>query len=120
MAELFNGTEVSALPGDEFIAANKPGIAGSKIISVANFIAQITGNAPLNNSFQNADLDSGNDYQLIITHGRNTLYVTPTLFDNKGVQQSTEGIFVVIDSNSVKFVLNAPIDGIWRYSLQFN
>lgn len=119
MSELFNGTLETTIAGDERIAFGKPGELGSKNISFANFAASVIGSTPTKATFQNADLNSGDNYSLTINHGKNTLYVGIALYDNNGVQQATNGIFSIIDANNVKLIMNAPITGQWRYALQF-
>lgn len=117
--ELFNGNLVTSIASDYRIAFGKPGELGSQNMSVANFIAQTAGVTPVKNSFSNIDLNVGDNYSLTINHAKNTLYVGVALYDNNGVQQSTNGIFSIVDSNNVKFTFNAPIEGTWRYILTF-
>lgn len=118
--ELFNGTLQTTIAGDERIAFGKPNSLGSKNISFANLVAAILGSStPLKATFINGDLDSGDNYSLTINHGNNTSYVGVALFDDNGVQQSTNGIFTIVDSNNVKFTFNAPITGTWRYIITF-
>ena len=79
--------------------------------------ALIPGSGVLTNNFQNSDLDG--NYEITINHAKNTNFVKPTLLDGNGVEQQTAGVFTVIDPDNVKFSLNAPIAGIWKYILQF-
>lgn len=67
--------------------------------------------------FDNGDLDGS--YELVINHAKNTNFVKATLIDGDGVEQQTAGIFTVVDADNVKFSLNAPIAGTWKYILQF-
>lgn len=118
--ELFNGTLQTTIAGDERIAFSKPGVLGSKNITFANFAAAITGSAtPIKATIENADLNVADNYSITINHGNNTFYVGVALYDNNGVQQSTNGLFSVVDSNNVKFTFNAEISGTWRYILTF-
>jgi len=118
--ELFNGTLQTTIAGDERIAFGKPGELGSKNISFANFAAAITGSSiPIKAEIVNANLNSGDNYSLIINHIRKTNYVGVALYNNNGVQQATDGLFSIIDIDNVKFTFNAPITGTWRYILTF-
>jgi hypothetical protein len=119
MPELFNGTPQTTIAGDERFAFNKPGVAGSKNITFANLIAAILGVTPSKGQITNGDLNSGDNYSYTINHGNNTLFVGVALYDSDGVQQSTDGIFQIIDSNNVKFTFNGEIAGTWRYILTF-
>ena len=119
MPKLFDGTIVTEIPSDYYIAAGKPNEAGSINQAVADFLSQVAGVSPTKGTFQNTDLNSGDNYSLIIAHTNNTLYVDAVLFDSYGVKQSVDGIFSIIDSSNVKFTMNASIDGTWRYILIF-
>lgn len=120
MPELFNGTLVTTVAGDYRVALGKPGESGSVNITFANFAALIQGSStPIIDTFQNVDLNAGDNYSLTVAHGNNTLAVGVALYDNNGVLQSTSGMFEVIDVNNVKFTLNGAITGTWRYILTF-
>lgn len=59
-------------------------------------------------AFDNNDLDANKD--LILHHGRNTLFVIPeALFDADGILQSQAGIFQVVDANTCKYSFSGDL-----------
>lgn len=119
MPELFNGTVVTTLSGDDRLAAGKPGIAGAKNITFANLVASIVANPPTVQTFTKTDLNSGDNYSLIIAHGQDTENLDVVLYNNEKKQIETSNIFEIIDSDNVKFTFNAGIEGTWKYILIF-
>lgn len=73
--------------------------------------------SPDTSTFENSNLNGS--YELEINHGNTTNFIKATLLDNNGIQQPTDGIFQMVDADNVKFMLNAPITGVWRYILQY-
>ena len=69
--------------------------------------------------FSQSDLDGTN--HLIWTHGKNSLAAVPTLFDNTGLKQTTDGIFHInpANPNQVVLDLNSTITGNWLLIVQF-
>lgn len=60
-------------------------------------------------SFENSDLDANNE--LILRHGRNTLYVIPeALFSASGQLQDQAGIFTILDANTCKYTFSGELE----------
>lgn len=69
-------------------------------------------------TFSNADLNGS--YQLELTHNLSNLNVIPIWYDDSGIQQSSNGIFQIIDSNNVVLNCNDVITGTHKLLLQYD
>jgi hypothetical protein len=67
--------------------------------------------------FSQADLNSTN--HLVWVHNKGSVNAIPTLFDNTGLQQLTEGIFHVNSDDQITLDLNDTISGNWLLVVQF-
>lgn len=60
-------------------------------------------------AFENSDLTAG--HELILRHGRNTLFVIPeALFNADGILQDQAGIFQIVDENNCKYVFSGDLE----------
>lgn len=119
MPKLFDGTLVTSVAGDYRIALSKPNEEGSINMTFATLISLASGSEVVEATFQNVDLDSGDNYSLTINHGKSNSSVIVALYDNNGEEQATAYLFKIVNSDNVKFTFNAPITGTWRYILIF-
>ena len=69
-------------------------------------------------NFTNAELNG--DSQLEWNHGLNTSNLIPIWYDGDGVQQSTIGVFEVVDSNNIILSCNDTITGTHKLLLQYD
>jgi hypothetical protein len=60
-------------------------------------------------AFQNSDLNES--HELILKHGRNTLFCIPeALYNSEGFLQDQSGIFQVIDANNCKYQFSGDLE----------
>lgn len=113
--ELFNQTTKSSVGDTDRVAVGVPDQTGCDNVLFSDFKDLIRPSD--NDTFENSDLNGS--YEYIITHGRGKSLVKATLYDGSNVEQMTQGIFSIVDSNTVKFSMGGAITGTYTYILEY-